>query len=447
MTLSATDLATIATLSRDNVKSTLAGLKPFVADSNWVGKKNRYATDAVEKIRKELAASGIERPRQLSQYIAASVTLHCGDGWAYLGRAVHALLRGDPHRARHLGYYAELRAAMSLLASVGIGVFNNKHFAITGPDAVSLIGNGRRTHAFVWECLESWGGLGVSGDLFARIVRPSGIELSDWVHPIGGTAAVAAQARAWFLQWGMDLRDSGQDQYARNESSYRPDGLHQPWQVNASDTIDFVADFWASMEPAATSRFENVDSHVLRMAMEAAFKGTTGKSPAKSRPTYRALVEKVVAAQSLSESAGARWVDFLCRVSMPKDIGIIEYSKVPPSVATKSHLSVFSRAALLLRLASGSASELLREVGIGADDINFWWGALGRSRGIWDGEKDGSTIMDLWADVEPHLRAVKDFQMSVPVQDQTFFRVASDILSEVIGLGCTERIAVWGLTP
>ena len=40
-------------------------------------------------------------------------------------------MAGDPDAARHLGYYAELRATMSILAGDGIGVFQNKHIIVT----------------------------------------------------------------------------------------------------------------------------------------------------------------------------------------------------------------------------------------------------------------------------------------------------------------------------
>src|SRR5262245_17033428 len=313
MQLSNKDLTAIKALSRSNVKSTLSGLKPFIEASLWVGRKNRYTTDTINKINAELKIGAIVRPRQLSQYIAASVVLHCSDGWSYLGRALFALLRGDPHRARHLAYYAELRAAMSLLASVGIGVFNDRHFVIDKPSSVSLLSGKYRTHVFVWDCIECWGDLNSSGDLFSRVIRPHGIELSDWLQPIGGAGAVAAQAKAWFLQWGMDLQVPHFDQRVRNESSYRPDGLHKNWAIDAAEVLLFAREFWSSMEPTSASRFENVDRHILRVALETAFKGTTGQTAAKNKAAFKANVTRVVEALSLDASTARRWVEFLGR--------------------------------------------------------------------------------------------------------------------------------------
>lgn len=447
MALSPANLNAIKALSRANVASTLLAMKPYVANSLWVGKKNRYSFDTVNKIQDELAAGGIARPRQLSQYIAASTILHCGDGWSYLGRALSALLKGDPHRARHLAYYAELRAAMSLLASVGVGVFNNKHFVIDGPTSIAALTGGQGTHKFVWDSLVAWGDLPSSGDLFARVIRPHGIDLATWLQPVGGAAIVAAQAKDWFIQWGMDLQVTAADQYARNESSYRPDGMSHTWTLKASEVLTFARDFWASMEPASASRFEYVDSHILRVGLESSFKGTTGYSRSQRPSAYRAFVTRVVGAQGLEESATKRWIEFLCRKLAPNDILSMKYSQIAPSVRAQSHFSVFSRAALLLRLATGSALELETEIGLSARDTSFWWGAVGNCRGMWDGARVETEILDLWADIEPVLAGVDLFQASVPVVDQTFFRAANEIVPDVSGLGSCERIAIWGLTP
>src|ERR1700685_1183046 len=122
MTLSPHDCLTIQSLSRANVEMTLSGLRRFARQYKWVGTTNRYSLDTVGKISSDSSAGGkIRNPRHLSQYIAASCILHCSDGWSYLGKAIMSLLRGDPHRCRHLAYYAELRAVMSLVATEGIG--------------------------------------------------------------------------------------------------------------------------------------------------------------------------------------------------------------------------------------------------------------------------------------------------------------------------------------
>lgn len=447
MQLITRDQAMICAALRKDVRHTLTDIRGALDDAVWIGKRNRYATDTVQKIKAELDAGGIEKPRQLAQYIAASVVLHCSDGWSYLGRALAALLRGDPHRARHLAYYAELRAAMSLLASVGVGVFNNRHFIIDGKSSVAPIPKNYRTHVFVWDCLEIWGGLPSSGELFARVVKPEGKDLDDWLQPLGGAAVVAAQARAWFMQWGMDLSLPHDDQFARNESSYRPDGMHKTWAVDAAQVLSFARDFWLSMEPTTASRFDSIDRYILRAASDSTYKGLTNQKAKATSPAFKAHVAKIVNGQNLDESAAERWTKFLLRTASPQDIQLMSYSQVPPTVPSETHFSIFSRAALLLRIASGSAMELLVESGYSADGMGFWWGAVGNSRGMWDGTRTPDTIIDLWADIAPVLGSLDQFQANVPAADQTFYRAANEIDPSITGLGSCERIAIWSLTP
>ncbi len=217
MSLSPHNFGAVQSLKRKNVEKTLAGLRHFAKTSRWVGERNWYVIDTKKKIAFESKAGALKRPRQLSQYIAASCLLHCTDGWSYLGKAISSLLRGDPHRARHLAYYAELRAAMSLLATTGVGVFDRYHFVIDAPNSVAALRAQSSTHVFVWDCLEYWCAQPMSGDLFASIVRPNGRTLDDWLAPLGGGSVAAPQAKEWFLQWGMDLQLPTEDREARNE--------------------------------------------------------------------------------------------------------------------------------------------------------------------------------------------------------------------------------------
>jgi hypothetical protein len=193
--LSSRDRSAIRSVVRTDVEITLAGLQRFIRSSKWVGNRNRYSRDTVKRIKVDITKGSLRSPRQLSQYIAASSILHCADGWSYLGKAISSLMRGDPHRSRHLAYYAELRAALSLLASEGIGIFQNQHFVFDGQNSVSRLQTGKQTHQVVWNCLECWAQQKRSGSLFARIITPYGRTLDEWLAPLGGGNIVAPQAR------------------------------------------------------------------------------------------------------------------------------------------------------------------------------------------------------------------------------------------------------------
>lgn len=249
----------------------MAQLRRSLGRSSWIPKSNRYSTNVVAKVKKELsgASRSVKSGRHLAQYVTASSLLHCSDGWSYLGKALHAILWGDPHRAIHLAYYAELRAAMSLLASEGIGIFNRQHFFIVGPDSVTRAKSATSTHDFVWDCLETWSAQPRSGVLFSSIVTPSQLPLAEWLRPIGGTSTAQPKARHWFRQWGMDLRLQPRDRDARNESSYRPDGIPESWKSNVNDVLGFALQAWDALGQGGKASFGELDRHILRSCPEA----------------------------------------------------------------------------------------------------------------------------------------------------------------------------------
>lgn len=243
-------------LKREHVEQTLAGLASFMKGARWLGTGNRYSANPVNTLSGELAAGGISSPGQLSEVIAASCLLHCADGWSYLGRAISSLLRGDPHRARHLAYYAELRAATSLLATEGVGIFRNEHFAITAANRASALGTRTNTHVFAWDCLEFWASQPASANLLAQVIKPYGLSLENWCDPLGGVSTLAPHAREWLKRWGVDLLMFNKDHRARNISTYQPDGVPRIWSLDSVSVINFVRSLWGALEPSPACRFD-----------------------------------------------------------------------------------------------------------------------------------------------------------------------------------------------
>src|ERR1022692_1923182 len=160
--------ATVARASRGAMEVVLRQLQQYLANNTWLSPTNRYATDTIDRLRSDSAAGSQLVSADLVQYIAASAPVHLLDGWAFLGRAVDASLRGDPDTARHLAYYAELRAAMALLASEGLGVFDKQHFVVESSMPPSMIRSSSGTHAIVWDLLKAWCVLPKAADLIGQ---------------------------------------------------------------------------------------------------------------------------------------------------------------------------------------------------------------------------------------------------------------------------------------
>lgn len=444
--LHALDRAAIAALLRSQMELTTAGLKPFLKRSLWVGKTNYYAHDVVARLKAALPTSVVQK-RNLAQYIAASVALHSNDGWSYLGRSVACLLAGDTHRALHLAYYAELRAAMSLLASAGIGVFNSQHFVVAAANTTAKLRAGHGTHVVTWLALEEWSQQPASGALFAQLIRPEGRTLEEWFHAQGGASTLAPQAKAWFMQWGMDLAMATNDRDARNESSYRPDGVPTTWEPKAKEGLEFVRDMWSALEPSATSSFEQIDRHILRLAMERYYAGLSGKVASSADPAFVTLVEATISAQSLANAAEVRLRKFLLRQSAADDPLIFQHSAIHAGSPQTDAFAVMSRAVLLLRVATGSAHDLLYQAGFDASALSFWWQKLGEARGLWKPGSPPAALSDLWADIEDSLREIEEVEGGNPVVLESVNGIAYGALGQLSVLGSHERVGLWGLCP
>jgi hypothetical protein len=444
--LAATDKTLIRDLKLSDVEQTMGGLKTFFGRSLWIGSTNHYMHDVVGKLKRAQPGTS-QHHRHLAQYIAASVTLHANDGWSYLGRGVACLLAGDTHRALHLAYYAELRAAMSLLASAGIGIFNVQHYAIDGVNTTRKLRTREGTHIMTWLALEAWARRPASGALFSSLVRPEGLTLDDWFQPEGGSSVIAPQAKAWFMQWGMDLGLATKDREARNESSYRPDGVPSTWEGSAADALAFVRDMWRLLEPSTASGFEQIDRHILRLAIERYHFGRSGRLATNTDAEYVALVDAIITAQSLTTAANERLRTFLLRQSAPENPQIFERSKVRPNHTQTDALAVMSRAVLLLRIATGSAHSLLARVGFGASALDFWWQKVGEARGLWAPGAPPSPLSDLWADVHASLIEVEGVEAATPGSLTTFHAIGTSIPGPIAIFGSHERVGLWGLCP
>lgn len=446
MALPIADQHTISALLRSDVEITTVGLKPFIKNSRWIGKSNQYANDAVGQIKLNPPDNSV-RKRNLAQYITASSVLHANDGWSYLGRAISCLMVGDAHRALHLAYYAELRAGMSLLAGQGIGIFNSKHFVVSAPNVATKLSVGQGTHVVVWEALEHWSKQAASGTLFSGLIRPEGISLDDWFAPVGGGSSLAAQARDWFMQWGMDLNLATNDRQARNDSSYRPDGIPLSWEVSPAEVLDFVRDLWSTLEPGDQSRFEQIDRYILRLTLEKQYTGISGNPAVGTNPGFVSHVSTVVGAQSLSTSATTRWQNFLLRRTAAADPAIFANSTVKPASLSSDPLAVLSRATLLLRVATGSAHDLLRQAGFDANALTFWSNGIGVARGLWEPASQPAQLSDLWADIRDTLLEVDDTTASDPSAYSSISGLGYGLAGRLNMLCSHERVSLWGLCP
>lgn len=406
----------------------------------WLGPQNPYCTDAATMLNHTQAGEELQH-QELIEYIAVSAIHHCFDGWSYLGHALQAEMACDPDVARHLGYYAELRAAMSLLASEGIGVFDRTHVVVRSEGRCHSIEAGG-THQFVWEALEHWADANAQ-DVLLRVIVLSGLPLSDWLDQFssGGVQALAAD---WLKRWGLDLKRYHDDRKARNTASYRPTALVSSGPRAIDDIMRSVLQFWRGFQPTESATFYDLDLWLLRSILEDVYRNNHDESAREAPEDYLNRVDRMLDSLGLFDASKQSLRQFLDpTVKYPDQILSDARSTKPVSNVNHSK-QLLARAALLLRLATGCARELLagtepREI------LQFWWSQPGVSRRLWRTDDPPSPFSDLWEDVRESMDSVEGWLNNGRATDPCAHDFWNKHAADASVLSTTERICLWGL--
>ena len=440
--LSQKQRAELSRHSRVGTATAFQQLARFLKHDRWLGVANIYRSSAAEKLRRDLKAKRQPNMRNLAQYVAASAPLHAADGWGFVARALEATIRGDPDAARHLAYYGELRAALSLLAAQGIGIFNGPH-AVVEASGEARVFTGNGTHVMTWLALRHWMRSTESATVVGALVGQSGESIDTWVSNLPAGGPWSALGARWLSSWGIDLRDAIHDRGARNKASYLPSQLYNVRALNPVATTEFVSEWWRTFEPTVGAPFELLDRHLLRATLERSFFATRGVTPAQGQQLFRRDVSAAKLATtgngSLDDSLGR----FLVRDGHQVSSQLLsEASRHDAPEVPRQHLQVISRATLLLRLASGAASELLERAGITAEQLAFWRRSVGEDRALWRPGEEPGFLTDLWGDIEA---ALENLAALVP-PEPTSYRALQDLCAPDLAIVAgAERVALWGI--
>jgi hypothetical protein len=407
---------------------------------------NRYASNTVEKLAHILRKI---KPAKLHEgeliaYMAVSAPLHCADGWSFLGRAIAALIAGDANAARHLGYYAELRAAMSLMATEGVGIFSNAHFVVDSGNRCRYVPQNRPTHKFTWDCIEHWADLQRASQPLMEMIRPGSVAVGHWLDQFiaGHTSSVAAR---WLRYWGVDLRSFPEDRNARNEASYRPSALRQRPGLSVRERLEFIDSLWSLCEPTQPSRFEKLDRYILRDSIRQIYHINTGNQWDSDLDDFGRRCMKMINAVAPSGLSVENWFSFLTGVTLVDRPLLLREAddRIATITDSRHHLKVVARAALLLRLATGASADLLKRCQASSGVLRFWWEAIGIESGLWRAAGPPDDLTDLWVDVEEALAANREW-IATTADTSAGAWLASGAAS-LQTLGSCERIALWGL--
>lgn len=441
-TLSNQDSILLSASSRNTVRNVLSSLRSGINIGYLLNRNNKYRHKIIKRLKEETKGGIINIDNDsLKEYIAASTLLHCFDGWKYFGRALNCHLLGDNDICRHLGYYAELRAVMSILAVEGIGVFDKIHFMIDNKGNCNKLRSSYKTHDFVWLAFENWINTTNTIGIYKNIIKPNGIAIDQWFQRCHLQPNLTFEI-VWkdlLKDWGLDLKIFISDREARNESSYRPNNILERNSLSTGERLNFIINFWKVFEPSSLSRFNLFDMQIMVEFLRRIFKSTG----------------KIVDYNIVNNLA-----EFISRgdIKIKEDISsfihnniksrqkiIINYAKATrfSLKAPSQHLAILSRAAILLRLATGSVSELLNNTGIDSNILSFWLKKTGVEYGLWKNGEEPDDCADLWADVDSALSNVDpvSFPPESTVHDLWFH-----FPYECHTFSSCERIALWGMS-
>jgi hypothetical protein len=447
MALSAAQKAVIANASRPAVEFGLRKSRLHWRNNRWLSLNNMYARKHDVQIETDSDAGDRFHHLHLSQYIAASTIAHCSDGWSYFSRALDSLLRGDLGAATHLAYYAELRAAMSFLASNGIGVFNSRHVALDASRNGKTAGK-CGTHAFVWEALQVWADQPSAAAGLFDVIAPGGIALSEWLkHFSAGTVFQAGLAKTWLKGWGMDLQQFVADRGLRNFVSYRPTSYVASDAVTLDSTMKALNQMWSLSEPIGRRAFHLLDRELLRISLLKCFQLTHGRTRRQSRSRFSSQIDRMMHGMSAPADMNEdQWKQFLNSEGADELPPLLRDAQGSDGPESNSHpRQVLARAFLLLRVATGFCQQAIIALNVNRTETEFWWQTVGLDRGLWATGNAPEEFFDLWSDIAIALGDSRDWLDAADAADVSYHAFWQQCAHSAITLGTSERIGLWGL--
>ncbi len=186
--------------------------------------------------------------------LAVEALVHLTEGWRCLSAALSSTLSNAPAQATHFAYYAELRAAKSLLSSHGMRVSNqsNSYLELHGGHKSSPSWERMPTHTAVWKLWKDWAkSPAAEGLLLNQLKILPSVTIGDLKASVGRVAANPTLTR-----WALDL-SMGDEHKARNQASYETPMARERLRPMQGSDFEFVRDLWVLAEPTGFGlRFE-----------------------------------------------------------------------------------------------------------------------------------------------------------------------------------------------
>lgn len=180
---------------------------------------------------------------------------------------------------------------------------------------------------------------------------------------------------------------------------------------------------------------------MLRLGLEKTFKGR-GLDNRKKEKVFEHMLSQIF----VDPDQRRQILEFLLRKIQRDDpLPIKEASKQDEIEHERHHLQVISRAALLLRIATGSVRLLFKRGNIDVNCLATWTKRFGENRALWNCGSNIENVLDLWTDVKELLDSIVEWISNVSSQDLKAWRLHNSQMPAILTLGGCELISLWGL--
>lgn len=187
-----------------------------------------------------------------SERVAAGQLVHLLEGWTNFSSALSCLMRNELAQTKHLAYYGELRAVLSLLAWMGVNTQYDNLYYLKRDGDIQREAKPVRMHQFVWEFWNDWiRTVKVEKLLASNIKLTEFCTLQDIYQTVRSMSSVSVRLST---NWGVDLCSGASiDHRARNTSSYGISLASENVQEKLEDPCEFVCEVWKLLLPKSNT--------------------------------------------------------------------------------------------------------------------------------------------------------------------------------------------------
>jgi hypothetical protein len=355
--------------------------------------------------------------------LAAESLVHTTEGWRFLASALTAILAHGGRQAIHYAYYAELRAAFSLLASFGLRVKypTSAYLELTG-SAGTPSWRSDQTHKLVWKLWSDWVQTAAAEEFFLDGLR---------IHPSVSLRAfrdaiASVSASANLTAWGRDLQLSN-EHTARNTASYEAVQAGEDLSLMGQADFDFVRDLWALAEPTGVGlQFE---TQLVHWMLKKEKNDREHAGPVGAGEEWLNMVLAVV-----EQSTGVPIEELKAALSLEVDASTVFDAAFSADVGASN---ITARAFFLLRLSTLAINSAFTAQS--ATPGKAWLREWLQHAGLYV-PSDEISLADIWADFE-HLMKMQSPALPLPANLMHEASLASDVLK----LARPEAVLAWSM--